>query len=44
MFKKPKHEANLLVKIEKLVKVIFSRLHLLVREVFVSHHTSDNKL
>lgn len=44
MFKKPKHAANLKVEIDKLVKVLFSSLYLLVIEVFVSHHTSDNKL
>lgn len=44
MFKKPKHAANLKVEINKLVKVIFSSLYLLVREMFVSQHTSDNKL
>lgn len=44
MFKKPKHAANPKVEIDKREKVILSILYLLVIEVFVSHHTSDNKL
>lgn len=44
IFKKPKLAANLKVEIDKLVKVIFSILYLLVIEAFVSHHTLDNKL